>query len=50
MVARGIKVLALDFDMTLVACHTRSQWYGTAEELARYTRGSFRLQNFYQES
>jgi hypothetical protein len=42
MMARGIKLLALDFDQTLVSCHTRSQWYGTAEELARHVRPTMR--------
>jgi hypothetical protein len=27
MVAKGVKLLALDFDQTIIACHTRSQWY-----------------------
>lgn len=42
MVSRGVKMLAIDWDLTMVSCHTRSQWYGTAEELGRHVRPVFR--------
>jgi len=38
----GVKLLAIDWDLTMVSCHTRSQWYGTAEELGRHVRPVFR--------
>lgn len=41
MVRKGIKLLALDWDLTLVACHTHGQWYGKADELARQVRPVF---------
>lgn len=42
MLNRGIKMLAIDWDQTMISCHTRSQWYGTAEELAKHVRPTFR--------
>jgi hypothetical protein len=34
----GIKLLALDFDNTIVSVHTYGEWRGTAEELASHVR------------
>lgn len=42
MAKKGTKLLCLDWDQTVVACHTHSQWYGTAEELSKYVRPVFR--------
>lgn len=42
MVARGIKLLALDWDLTLVSCHTGGRWYGNGDELSKQIRPVFR--------
>ena len=38
----GIKVLALDWDCTVIQCHTRGSWYGTARDLVPHVRPFFR--------
>lgn len=42
MVRHGMKLLCLDWDLTVVACHTKSKWYGSAEQLERWIRPVFR--------
>jgi hypothetical protein len=38
----GIRLLALDWDLTVLDCHTRNNWYGPATELARHIRPLFK--------
>jgi len=38
LVERRYKLLALDFDQTIISEHTGGMWAGTAEELARFVR------------
>ena len=38
----GIRLIALDWDMTVLDCHTRNNWYGPATELARHIRPLFK--------
>ena len=38
---RGIALLALDFDMTMINCHTGGDWLGTPAELCRHMRPLF---------
>ena len=38
----GIRLLALDWDLTVLDCHTRNDWYGPSSELARHIRPLFR--------
>ena len=37
-----IKLVAFDFDCTIVNVHTGGQWIDSAEELAKYVRPCFR--------
>lgn len=37
----GINLLAIDFDMTLIDCHTGGRWQGTVEELSKHVRIEF---------
>ena len=39
----GVKVLAIDFDLTLSSMHTGGKWWGTAETLARSVRPIFKV-------
>lgn len=41
MKSQGVKLLAIDWDLTMVSCHTRSQWYGTPAELGKHVRPVF---------
>lgn len=43
IVGAGIRMLALDFDETLISVHTGSDWTESAEKLANYFRSVFRL-------
>ena len=36
--AQDIRLLALDFDLTVIDRHTGGRWKGTAEELAEHVR------------
>ena len=38
MVARGIRILAIDWDATMLSCHTHSCWSGTARDLVPWIR------------
>ena len=38
----GIKVLALDWDCTVIKCHTRGSWYGSANDLGHHVRPFFK--------
>lgn len=42
LVENNVKLLALDFDLTLVSMHTGGRWWGSAETLARSVRPIFR--------
>mmetsp|Transcript_11322 Transcript_11322/g.21536 ORF Transcript_11322/g.21536 Transcript_11322/m.21536 type:complete len:575 (-) Transcript_11322:183-1907(-) len=35
---QGVQVVALDWDCTMVSCHTRGQWYGSAADLVTSIR------------
>jgi hypothetical protein len=37
----NIRLVAFDFDLTIVSVHTGGQWMGTADELARHVRPEF---------
>jgi hypothetical protein len=37
----NIRLVAFDFDLTIVSVHTGGQWRGTADELARHVRPEF---------
>jgi hypothetical protein len=37
----NIRLVAFDFDLTIVSVHTGGQWRGTADELARHVRPDF---------
>ena len=39
---RRISLIAPDWDMTVLDCHTRNNWYGPATELARHIRPLFK--------
>ena len=39
---KGINLLAIDFDQTLIGVHTGGRWQGTAEELALKIRPQFK--------
>lgn len=39
---KGVKLLAIDFDLTLASMHTGGKWWGTAETLARSIRPLFK--------
>lgn len=43
MVGKGIRLLALDWDLTMVSCHTQGQWYGSPKELVKFVRPSMAL-------
>ena len=34
----GIKMVCVDFDQTLVSCHTKGWWVGSAQDLAKHAR------------
>jgi hypothetical protein len=38
----GIRLLALDWDLTVLDCHTKNKWWGPAEELAKHIRPLFK--------
>jgi len=38
----GVLMLALDWDLTVIGCHTKNGWYGTAAELEPHIRPKFR--------
>ena len=38
MVARGVRILAIDWDATFLSCHTHSCWSGTARDLLPWIR------------
>jgi hypothetical protein len=38
----GVKLLAIDFDLTMVSMHTGGRWWGTVETLARSIRPLFK--------
>jgi len=40
---RGVRLLAIDNDLTLVSIHTGGSWSGTAEELAEQARPIFKI-------
>lgn len=42
MAQKGIKLLALDWDKTVVSCHTNGKWWGDADELEKKVRSVFR--------
>lgn len=42
MKLNGITMIALDWDQTLLRCHTKSNWYGTADELQMHIRPKLR--------
>lgn len=50
LVEMNVKVLALDFDLTLVSMHTGGRWWGSAETLARSVRPVFRTIIPYAQS
>merc|ERR1712125_147199 len=41
-ISAGIKMIALDFDLTLVRIHTSGKWNRSATELAAFVRPIFR--------
>jgi hypothetical protein len=38
LVEAGVKLLAIDFDLTMISMHTGGRWWGSAETLARSVR------------
>merc|ERR1712054_711060 len=42
LVEMNVKLLALDFDLTIVSMHTGGRWWGSAETLARSVRPVFK--------
>ena len=42
LVRKGVRVLALDFDKTIVSVHTKGYWRQTTPKLAEYVRPCFR--------
>lgn len=40
---RGVRLLAIDNDLTLISIHTGGSWSGTAEELAEQSRPIFKI-------
>lgn len=42
MSKKGVRLLALDWDLTVISLHTNSQWFGPATELAKFIRKPFR--------
>ena len=42
MKRHGIRLLALDWDLTVLDCHTKNKWWGPAEELAKHIRPLFK--------
>ena len=41
IVSKGIKLLALDFDKTIVGVHTKGMWQGETSQLAEEVRPCF---------
>ena len=39
---RGVNFLAIDFDLTMVNCHTGGRWQGSTADLASKVRPIFR--------
>ena len=42
MARHGIRLLALDWDLTVLKIHTKNKWWGPAEELAKHIRPLFK--------
>lgn len=42
LVNSGVKLMAIDFDLTLVSMHTGGRWWGSADTLARSVRPVFK--------
>ena len=42
LVRKGVKVLALDFDMTIISVHTNGYWRQTTPKLAEHVRPCFK--------
>ena len=42
LVRKGVKLLALDFDQTIVGVHTAGAWKGPSSRLAQHVRPCFR--------
>lgn len=43
LVQKGIRLLALDFDKTIISVHTSGFWRGAASELIEHVRPCFKL-------
>lgn len=39
---KGVRMLTLDWDNTVISIHTKNGWYETGEELSRWVRDPFR--------
>lgn len=42
LIRKGIKLLALDFDLTIIGLHTGGAWRGSVHQLAQHVRPCFR--------
>jgi len=42
LMRKGIKLLALDFDLTIIGFHTGGAWRGPTNQLAQHVRPCFR--------
>jgi nucleoside diphosphate kinase len=42
MARHGIRLLALDWDLTVLDCHTKNKWWGPSDELAKHIRPLFK--------
>ena len=42
MKRHGVRLLALDWDLTVLDCHTKNKWWGPSEELAKHIRPLFK--------